>query len=122
MAYRMVGQFSLSKGRLPMRKIESRILDAIAERRIGIVKLSKRDYVETTADSIDVTLWSTTIAKIYTDRVVVNSGNWRTVTTKSRLNAILREYCGTGINQVKGEWYIDGESFYDAMSIARVDY
>ena len=29
-----------------MRKIESRILDAIAERRIGIVKLSKRDYID----------------------------------------------------------------------------
>ena len=105
-----------------MRKIERTILDAIAERRIGIVKLSKRDYVETTADSINVTLWSTTIAKIYADRVVVNSGNWRTVTTKSRLNAILLGYCGARISQIKGEWYIDGESFYDAMSIARVDY
>jgi hypothetical protein len=105
-----------------MRKIESRILDAIAERRIGIVKLSKRDYVETTADSIGVTLWSTTIAKIYADRVVINSGVWHTVTTKSRLNAILGEYCGTGISQIKGIWYIDSDLFYDAMSIARVDY
>ena len=105
-----------------MRKIESRILDAIADRRIGIVKLSKRDYIETNKDVVNVTLWNTTIAKIYTDRVVVNSGNWRTVTTKSRLNAILREYCGTGISQIKGRWYIDSDLFYDAMSIARIDY
>ena len=105
-----------------MRKIESRILDAIADRRIGIVKLSKRDYIETNKDVVNVILWNTTIAQIHADRVVVNSGNWRTVTTKSRLNAILGEYCGTGISQVKGEWYIDGESFYDAMSIARIDY
>jgi hypothetical protein len=110
-----------------MRKIESRILDAIAERRIGIVKLSKRDYVETTADSIDVTLWSTTIAKIYTDRVVVNSGGWHTATTKSRLNAILGEYCNMGIGQIKREWYITNLysaqrkwlSFGDGMSLAR---
>ena len=105
-----------------MRKIERTILDAIAERRIGIVKLSKRDYVETTADSINVTLWSTTIAKIYTNRVIVNSGGWHTVTTKSRLNAILGEYCGTGISRIKGMWYIDSDLFYDAMSIARIDY
>ena len=103
-----------------MRKIESRILDAIADRRIGIVKLSKRDYIETNKDVVNVILWNTTIAQIHADRVVVNSGNWRTVTTKSRLNAILSEYCGTGISQAKGEWYIDGESFYDAMTIARI--
>ena len=102
-----------------MRKIEEQIINAINARRIGIVELSKRDYVETDKDVVNVILWATTIAKIYTDKVVVNSGGWRTVTTKSRLNAILREYCNTGIVQNKGYWTIDGESFYDGMSIPR---
>jgi hypothetical protein len=103
-----------------MRKIEEQIINAINARRIGIVKLSKRDYVETDKDVVNVILWSTTIAKIYTDKVVVNSGNWRTVTTKSRLNAILREYCNSAISCNKGHWIINGESFYDGMSIPRV--
>lgn len=40
--------------------------------------------------------------------IVLDSGGWRTVTTKTRINQFANEYCGGrfGVYQKKGEWYL----------------
>ena len=48
------------------------------------------------------------IAEVGDDFVRVFDGGWRTNTTKSRLNAIIKEFCWCqdGIYQHKFEWFI----------------
>jgi hypothetical protein len=100
-----------------MRKIEKRIIDTVDEyERVGATTrrdvLSSRDIVETCdingVIGVAVILYYTTIAKVLPDRVVINTGGWRTNITKSRLNAILWEYCATGIYQKDFTWYLTG--------------
>ena len=118
-----------------MRVIEDKIIEAIDSRRIGIVRLSKRDCVEYVKeiDIINVYLWSTVIAVIFADKVMIRSGGWETVTTKSRLNAILRRYCDASIYQSNYVWrvvtriskddfmtYNNETLFEDGMTIPRI--
>src|SRR5690349_11223457 len=54
---------------------------------------------------IRLKLHDTYIVTWYSDgRVELNSGGWRTVTTKARINEYLED--GYGISQVKGQWYV----------------
>src|SRR5579864_7126511 len=56
-------------------------------------------------DSIHLKLHDTYIITWYADgRTELNSGGWRTVTTKARINEHLED--GFGISQVKGLWYV----------------
>jgi len=56
-------------------------------------------------DSIHLKLHDTYIVTWYADgHVELNSGGWRTVTTKARLNEYLEG--GYSISQVKGQWYL----------------
>lgn len=43
--------------------------------------------------------------------VQLNSGGWRTVTTKERIN----QFANTRMYQEKGVWYVGGSVFYDNM-------
>ena len=44
--------------------------------------------------------------------LMVTDAGWKTVTTKSRLNALLDcFYCGVGICQKAGEWYLNTTEF-----------
>jgi hypothetical protein len=55
-------------------------------------------------DSIHLKLHNTYIITWYADgRTELNSGGWRTVTTKARMNEYLEGY---GISQVRGQWYV----------------
>jgi hypothetical protein len=118
-----------------MRKIEERIIKAINKGETA--RLSIRDAVETFLPgekgapelTCRVTLHYTPIAIVYADRVIINTGGWRTNTTKSRLNAILWEYCATHIYQHDFTWYLlgsddalnraDSVDVIDGMSIPR---
>ncbi len=57
------------------------------------------------------------------DRVVLNSGGWRTATTKLRMNQFANEYCGGAFNvhQIGGEWFVRTQGglveFYDFMEV-----
>ena len=52
--------------------------------------------------------------------LTLSSAGWQTVTTKSRLNAILDCFLyGVGIYQKNFEWFIDGQSFFDGYQIIR---
>jgi len=115
-----------------MRKIEERIIKAI--NRHEKIRLSKRDMVDSMVGKTDVYLHSTIIASIYKGHIIINSGSWRTNTTKSRLNAILHEYTNCAIMQEDWAWYVierltpggwmtdksSRKDFTDGMSIPRV--
>ena len=108
-----------------MRKIESEMQAAIAERR----NWSKSN----TCVSVDsdnnttVTLHGNTIATIFNNGDMrLSSCGWETVTTKSRLNAILDVFFhNLGIWQRDFTWYIGSphedkqDEFFDGYSIVR---
>lgn len=75
-------------------------------------KLSKRDRVVSDGTGkVSVFLWKTEIAEFdpYVNEIIVKDGGYRTVTTKSRINAMLSEWAqgNPGISQRKWVWYID---------------
>lgn len=73
---------------------------------------------DTIGDAIYIRLHNTPILSFYPDgRVRYNTGGWRTVTTKSRMN----EYGPARIHQHNFEWFItfDGqtEEYFDGITI-----
>ncbi len=67
-------------------------------------KLGNNTYAERRNDAIAIRLHQTDILTFNPDgSMVANSGGWKTVTTKARLNEYLPN--GYGISQSKGVWY-----------------
>ena len=67
-------------------------------------------------ERIVVTLHATRIVTFYPDgRIVLNSGGYRTSTTKARMNAILPD--GLRVTQTDFEWTVGGVAFEDNMTI-----
>lgn len=66
-------------------------------------KLANNTYIVREGDSLAVRLHSTNILSFSPDNTItINSGGWKTVTTKSRIN----EYLGNpSISQDRGLWY-----------------
>lgn len=66
-------------------------------------------------DAVAIKLHDTDIVTITKDNhYILNSGGWRTVTTKERIN----RYTPGGISQRKGVWYMrDGSLFYDGIEL-----
>ena len=89
-----------------MRKVESQMIHAIK---------NNQDWksTNTAVESINgvsvVKLHGHVIAKVGDSFVQLFDGGWQSVTTKSRLNAILSEHGlpGEGIFQKKFEWFIN---------------
>lgn len=93
-----------------MRQIESRMLQAIYAREDWKcdnteVSVTYFAHGERLIDRINVYLYGSRIAQINADTVTVCDCGYQTTTTKSRLNAILRELCGAGIYQSKRKWF-----------------
>ena len=101
-----------------MRMIERRMLAAIHERKDWRDSNTEVQCVSLPACNIDkvfVRLHGHTIAMITPTDVDVCDCGWQTPTTKSRLNAILRELCGAGIYQRNHKWfaYAEGEKDWE---------
>jgi len=103
-----------------MRKIERLMNDAITNERdwqLDNTMVSNQDGVSF------VFLHGNNIAQIGDNWIRLFDGGWQTVTTKSRLNAILSEHgCpGERVFQKKGEWFIsvNGETvpFFSGMRL-----
>ena len=102
-----------------MRKIEKEMQNALRNK----VNWSKSN----TSVSVDnegnqfVTLHGNLIAQISNfGDIKLSSCGWQTVTTKSRLNAILDTFLsGIGVYQKNFEWYIGGDDFFDGYTIHR---
>jgi hypothetical protein len=67
-------------------------------------------------DSVAIELHGTNVVVIYPDdSVMLNSGGWRTVTTKKRIN----QYSPIKVYQKNHEWYLqDGAEFEDRMVVS----
>lgn len=114
-----------------MRTVESKILSAIRnmEGRVSHTSertLSKRDHVAIGGRGINVYLWRTCIAEVTDDKISLNTGGYRTVTTKSRLNALLRlTNRNLSIFQKNYTWYVHDSAldetveFHDGISFDR---
>tara|TARA_B100000497_G_C7390040_1_gene248594 strand:- start:95 stop:421 length:327 start_codon:yes stop_codon:yes gene_type:complete len=89
-----------------MRKIESQMNAAIQ----GNANWSKANTSVTTQDGVsEVRLHGNLIAKVGDDFVTVFDGGWQSTTTKSRLNAIINEFCNAftdGVFQKDFQWFV----------------
>lgn len=101
-----------------MRKIEKLMLEAIRDRREW--KLDNTQVVctvfthgEHKIDRVNVILHGSTIAIITPTDVDCSDCGYQTPTTKSRLNALLRELCGASIYQKDRRWYGSAEGEQD---------
>lgn len=75
-------------------------------------KIDNNTYLEKRAEDIAVKLHETDILTFKkSNDVVFNSGGWRTLTTKDRMN----KYSPCAINQKNGQWYIDGKLYNDGV-------
>lgn len=108
-----------------MRVIERNMVDAIKNRKCR--KFGNTEiYSCNDADVVIVWLHGNKIAKVTRDYVELYSAGWRTKTTKSRLNAILR---GLGLQyyiyQSNYRWYVCNittgfiDTFHDGYTIKR---
>jgi hypothetical protein len=93
-----------------MRKIESQMLQAIYARKDWKcdntqVTVTYFAHGERLIDRTTVYLHGSPIAQITPDTVTVCDYGYQTTTTKSRLNAILRELCGASIYQKNHKWF-----------------
>ena len=89
-----------------MRKIEALMNAAIKANKDWRLKNTE---VRTEDGISEVRLHGNLIAKVGDDFVQVFDGGWQSVTTKSRLNAIINEFCCAftdGVFQRDFAWYI----------------
>jgi len=92
-------------------KISAMILKGLKKEKFDR-KLSKRDRVVSDGHGkVRVILWNTEIAVLdaQTDEIIVKNGGFESVTTKSRMNALLYEWArgNPSISQRKWVWYIN---------------
>ena len=89
-----------------MRKIETQMNAAITAN----TNWKLKNTTVTTQDGVsEVRLHGNLIAKVGDDFVTIFDGGWQTNTTKSRLNAIINEFCCAftdGVFQKDYQWFI----------------
>jgi hypothetical protein len=93
------------KGTNPMRKLEIQMNRAISNRSDWKLANTRVEYEEGNCIS-RVYLHGNKIAEIGETFITLYDGGWQSVTTKSRLNAILREHGGGSIYQKNFEWFV----------------
>ena len=82
-------------------------------------KVGNNTYLErVNSETVGVRLHRTHVVLIYADgSYALNSGGWRTATTKSRIN----DYAPARLSQRRGEWFVQqGETevkFFDGMTL-----
>ena len=90
-----------------MRKIEQKMIQAIRSRRDWASANTRVDVVD--GDRVIVRLHGHPIAELIQDDQIlwVRDCGYQTTTTKSRLNALLREFCpGCHVYQKHWVWYL----------------
>jgi len=91
-----------------MRKIEQQMNDAVANNRNWQNANTSVHFNEETCESI-VRLHGNKIAVIGDNFLQVFDGGWQSVTTKSRLNALIDRFCNAttdGVYQRQHVWYL----------------
>ena len=102
-----------------MRKIEIQMQNALRNR-VNWTQANTSVFNDNEGNQF-VTLHGNLIASISNfGDIKLSSCGWQTVTTKSRLNAILDTFLhGLGIYQSNFEWYIGDDKFFDGYTIHR---
>jgi len=105
-----------------MRKIERLMIAAIRNRRD--FKLANTEVVcdnESPESAVEIYLYGHKIAVLddAKSRVIFSPKGYKTATTKSRLNAILGEFCGAGIYQSRWVWYAQGPNSAQQFEVER---
>lgn len=82
-------------------------------------KVGNNTYlVRINPETIGVKLHNTIVVTIHQDGTyTLNSGGWRTVTTKARIN----QFCPVKVGQKKYEWFVGDEPFYDGIKVKLVN-
>jgi len=93
-----------------MRKVERAMIEALHQMETsgeGLRKISSNTVIDNYPDGLHVELFGNCIAIKNGDFLTVNIDyeKWRTMTTKSRLNALLRQYNLPNIIQRDHVWY-----------------
>ena len=110
-----------------MRKIETNMNTAIRNRKEHWQSANTmvESFYCSATDRVGsiVKLHGNKIAEVYANSIVLFDGGWQTVTTKSRLNALLDEFStGTGVIQRNFEWFLTyknlKEDFVRGMEVA----
>jgi len=80
----------------------------LAEQGISSSKLISKScrVIKYNNDDFTVRLYTTDILKITSGKIILNSGGYKTVTTKARLNEFLADH-NIRVWQEKREWFID---------------
>lgn len=71
-----------------------------------------------------ITYWNTDVVRFSDDKIVLNSGGYRTATTKLRMNQASNQYgLGYYVAQIKGVWFVEYRGkqyvFIDEMEMLR---
>ena len=89
-----------------MRKIERQMNEAI---RAGNNFSSSNTMVKHSGKDTEVFLHGNHIATVTNDALTLFDGGWQSNTTKSRLNALINEFCDgtkTGVFQKNWNWFV----------------
>jgi hypothetical protein len=92
-----------------------RASELVASSRTKTRKVGNNTYLEAVAGGVAVRLHRTHVVVIHPDNTyTLNSGGWRTSTTKNRIN----QFSPAGLVQKRGEWLVRGSvPFADGMRI-----
>jgi ribose 5-phosphate isomerase len=91
-----------------MRKIESQMIAAINSSKNWQSANTSVHFNEESNTSI-VRLHGNKIAEVTDDSMTIFDGGWQTNTTKSRLNALINEFCNAvtdGVFQKNYQWFV----------------
>ena len=97
-----------SKPFLIMRKIESQMCAAVQKNIDWQSANTSVHFNEETGTSV-VRLHGNKIAEVTDNDMTIFDGGWQTTTTKSRLNALINEFCNgvtDGVFQKNYQWFI----------------
>lgn len=103
-----------------MRVIEQKMVEAIRNRkpmRIDNTVVMHGEAVSTVFlhnHPIAIFMWAD-------NTVAVSNCGWDTTTTKSRLNAVLRTFCNTGIHAHHFVWYMGKDEFRNGTRVPMVN-
>lgn len=94
-----------------MKRTKKEIMKGIDSEKSRIVANNTIEYFKN--GNRNIRLHDTDIISFFEDgSYILNSGGWRTHTTKERINRFVP---GLRLHQEKGIWYVNGEVFYDGI-------
>ena len=88
-----------------MRTIEEKIIEALNGGN-GVKNLSCQDRVEVDGDTKKYYLWDNLLFWNDSDNIYFSARGWSSLTTKSRLNAVLWSFLKAVIYQKDWEWFL----------------